>query len=86
MSPVIAHAVVQRNKDSGRVLIDEDVQMPELQTRQVLVRVVNSALNPTDGEKLAGTFKEVVLTGIKHNLSTVMPLVMVLSLAATLQV
>lgn len=92
MSPTTAHAVVQRNRNSGRVLVDENVQMPKLDTRQVLVQIVNSALNPTDGEKLAQACagprlaNPSILTSIKRNLLMVMPLGTVLYLAATLQV
>lgn len=49
---VQALAVVQRNKPNGSVLVQEQTQLPELEEHQVLVKIVNAALNPTDGELL----------------------------------
>lgn len=48
---VQAKAVVQRNKPNGSVLVEETTQLPELQEHQVLVRIANAALNPTDGNR-----------------------------------
>ena len=45
-----AKAVVQRKQSSGTLLKEELVQLPRLQEHQILVRIVNSALNPTDGK------------------------------------
>ncbi|PMD33619.1 zinc-binding dehydrogenase family oxidoreductase [Hyaloscypha variabilis F] len=54
MSPVTAKAIVQRNRESGRVLVEETIELPALEEHQVLVRVINSALNPTDVQSFDG--------------------------------